>query len=85
MSEPIITNTNGPQMAVLPSLFGALAVIFLLLRLWARRLKKISLVLNDYLMIVATVWPLPLCLDRASSADQAPAVHDRSRHSLPVL
>ena len=37
-------------------IFGILATVAVVLRLWSRRIKKLSLAFNDYAMILALVW-----------------------------
>lgn len=37
-------------------IFGVMATVAVALRLWARRIKKMSLAFNDYAIILALVW-----------------------------
>lgn len=52
---PATGDSEGIKLLVIVVVFFALALFMVALRLWARRIKKQSLVLNDYACIVALV------------------------------
>ena len=48
-------NTAGDSIIILGAIFIPLDILAVALRLWARRIKKTSLKLCDYLIIIALV------------------------------
>ena len=49
-------DSQGRMLIVVVTVFEAFAITAVVLRLWSRRLKKTSLLLNDYLVLLALVF-----------------------------
>lgn len=52
---PPSTHSSLVQYAVVLCIFAVLASLIVILRFWARRVQKVELALNDYLMIPSLV------------------------------
>lgn len=53
--SPLGSSKEGTSAVVVQIVFEILAIIAIALRIWSRRLKRKSFVLNDYAAIVALV------------------------------
>lgn len=52
---PPSTHSYLDQYAIVLCIFAVLATLIVILRFWARRVQKVQLALNDYLMIPSLV------------------------------
>ena len=52
---PSSISSDGVKLIVVSAIFFPLAIVFGALRVWARRLKRCSLRLNDYMIFLALV------------------------------